>query len=111
MRYVVIAYYFPVGKFDGLSVTTGFPIKHLLRNRSLLRTSREESFSLADNFLITEISRSTKYNTRLSGDCSTIYYKHADNIHKGGYDTRGYGGILLTRNKSGGGYVTVKWVT
>ena len=25
--------------------------------------------------------------------------------------TQGYGGILLTRNKSGGGYVTGKWVT
>ena len=48
----------------------------------------------------------------MSGDGSTIYYKHADIKHKGGYDTRGgYGGILLTRNKSGGGYVTVKWVT
>ena len=25
--------------------------------------------------------------------------------------TQGCGGILLTQNKSGGGYVTVKWVT
>ena len=72
---------------DTKFVTTGFPIKHLLRNRPLYKTSIGKSSLLVDKSLIQK-SRSTKYYTRLSWDCSTIYYKHADIVHKGGYDTR-----------------------
>ena len=84
-----IALFLVVNRSGSVSehVTTGFPIKYLLKNRPFYPTSIEKSSLLVDKSLIQK-SRSTKYYTRLSWGCSTIYYKHADIIHKGGYDTR-----------------------
>ena len=50
---------------------------YLLGNRSLLRTSREEFLLTGRQFLDhRRKTRSSKYNTRVRGDFSTIYYKH-----------------------------------
>ena len=56
----------------------------LLRDQSLLRTSEEEFLLTGRQYLghRRKNTRSTEYNTRLSGDCSTIYYMNADKTQR-----------------------------